>query len=261
MTRSTSTRPIALSALTLLTAAAVAGLALPSATAAVEPGTPQRDVHIGLDDDNARNPLVQPPGVVAKQHMDDTDILFGRGDDDLLIGRLGSDTLLGGPGSDILVGGPEHGASPSSDVLVGDLGDDVAVWSPGDGNDAFVGNEGYDTMVVGSLATNADGSPKLAWSHNRQIPRVRVDHLSEISCTLVPVPATSQPGFEYLLRIAVNGVPTATVRQKDIEQVLCPSAERGSVRVASLTTAYPAFRTVSLAAVRGLPGAIVAPSA
>lgn len=75
------------------------------------PGTPGKDVHIGLDNDNVDNPFVQPPGVAAKQHMDNTDILFGRGNDDLLIGKLGDDVLLGGKGSDILIGGPEGGST------------------------------------------------------------------------------------------------------------------------------------------------------
>ena len=85
------------------------------------PGTPGKDVHVGLDNDNADNPFVQPPGVAAKQHMDNTDILFGRGNDDLLIGKLGDDVLLGGKGSDILIGGPEGGSTPNSDVLFGEM--------------------------------------------------------------------------------------------------------------------------------------------
>src|SRR3954470_23668802 len=54
----------------------VAGLAT-SAGAVVEPGTPAKDVTVGLDNDNAANPFIQPPGVTAKQHMDNTDVLFG----------------------------------------------------------------------------------------------------------------------------------------------------------------------------------------
>src|SRR3954464_15084158 len=100
----------------------LAGLAT-SADAVVEPGTPAKDVTVGLDNDNASNPLIQPPGVTAKQHMDNTDVLFGRDNDDLLSGNLGSDTLLGGNDDDILIGGPEHGTQPNSDVLVGDDGD------------------------------------------------------------------------------------------------------------------------------------------
>src|SRR6188768_2824867 len=75
--------------------------------AAVVPGTDGPDVHFGADNDNADNPFIQPPGVSAKQHMDNTDIVFGRGGNDLLVGNLGSDTIPGGKGADILIGGPE----------------------------------------------------------------------------------------------------------------------------------------------------------
>src|SRR5690242_8698519 len=86
-----------LAAVTLATGAA-------TAMATVDPGTPGKDVHIGRDSDNATNPFIQPPAVAAPQHMNDTDLLFGRGNADLLVGGKGGDTLLGGPGPDILVG-------------------------------------------------------------------------------------------------------------------------------------------------------------
>ena len=81
----------------------------PPSTGLAAPGTPAKDVTFGRDDDNADNPFIQPPGVTAKQHMDNTDLLFGRANKDLLVGKLGDDTLLGGEGSDILIGGPEKG--------------------------------------------------------------------------------------------------------------------------------------------------------
>ena len=86
----------------------MAGTAVAS-TGLAAPGTPGKDVHFGGDDDNADNPFIQPPGVTAKQHMDNTDLLFGRENKDLLVGKLGDDTLLGGEDSDILIGGPEKG--------------------------------------------------------------------------------------------------------------------------------------------------------
>ena len=106
------------------------GLAAAS-SALIQPGTPARDVTIGLDNDTADNQFIQPPGV-PPAHMNGTDVLFGRDNQDLLIGNRGSDTLLGGSGGDILVGGPDRGPAPGNDVLVGDLGNDIAVWSPGD---------------------------------------------------------------------------------------------------------------------------------
>ena len=106
------------------------------------PGTSAKDVTVGGDNDNADNPFIQPPGVTAKQHMDNTDVLFGRGNHDLLIGKLGGDTLLGGKRNDILIGGPEKGSAPNSDVLVGEEGNDINIWAPGDGSDAFAGDKG-----------------------------------------------------------------------------------------------------------------------
>ena len=78
----------------IVTGISISGVA---AVATMAPGTPAKDVTAGLDNDNAANTFIQPPGVVAKQHMDNTDVLFGRGNDDLLRGNLGDDVLVAGP--------------------------------------------------------------------------------------------------------------------------------------------------------------------
>ena len=134
-----------------------------TSTGLAAPGTPGRTSHFGLDNDNADNPFIQPPGVTAKQHMDNTDVLFGRANDDLLIGKLGGDTLLGGEDDDILVGGPEKAATPNSDVLIGEEGDDINIWAPGDGSDAFIGNEGKDTMIFAPFVEKSNGDLLLTW--------------------------------------------------------------------------------------------------
>ena len=85
-----------------------------AATSLTFPGTPGKDVHIGGDNDNADNAFIQPPGVVAKQHMDNTDVLFGRANDDLLIGKLGDDTLLGAPTPTSWSAAPRRGPSPTA---------------------------------------------------------------------------------------------------------------------------------------------------
>jgi hypothetical protein len=228
--------------------------------AAVEPGTPDRDVHIGADDDNASNPFIQPPGVSAPQHMNDTDLLFGRGNADLLVGGKGGDTLLGGPGPDILVGGPDRGSDRRDDVLVGDDGDDVAVWSPGDGNDIVDGDDGTDTLVVGPVLTTVGGGLRLdTRTLNRAIPKVHLDGASNQTCQLVPVPESEHLGVQYLLRISVDGVLQNTLRLKQMEAVVCPGPYTGTARVADLTDGTASFSTVPVSAVRGLAGAIVAP--
>ena len=254
MLHTRTTVSIGVSSVVLAALAGIAGLTSTTASATVEPGTPARDVHIGDDDDNARNALIQPRGVTRPQHMSDTDILFGRANDDLLIGRHGSDTLLGGPGSDILVGGPDGGRTPRSDVSVGDTGDDIAIWGPGDGNDAFVANEGRDTMIFAPLVERANGSLVLTRHAGRKIPHVRIDHRPAYSCSIVKVPGS---GFQFLVRFRVNGTPVATVRQKDVERVLCPSPRSNHVNVANLTVRHPAFRGVRLQQVGGTAGAIL----
>ena len=237
-----------------------AGLAVAPASGLMAPGTGGKDVHIGTDNDNADNPFIQPPGVAAKQHMDNTDVLIGRGNDDLLIGNLGSDTLLGNSGDDILVGGPEAFQAPNSDVMLGERGDDINIWAPGDGSDAFVGAGGHDTMIFAPLETKADGSPKLVRKQHRKIPRVKIDGLPQFSCTIVKVPASQHLGFDFLIRFNVNDAPAVTVRQEAVERVFCPSPHAGHVLVADLAKANPTFKSRKLAKVPGVVGAIMAPT-
>ncbi len=252
-------RTTALAASVVGAGALVVGLAAGS-SGVILPGTPAKDVQVGLDNDNAANPFIQPPGVTAKQHMDNTDVLFGRDNDDLLIGNLGSDTLLAGADDDILIGGPEKTQAPNSDVLVGETGKDVNIWAPGDGSDAFIGNEGKDTMIFASFVENPDGSLLLTKDYGRKIPHVKIDAQPAFSCTVVPVPESEKLGAQFLVRFNVNGNPVVTVRQKDVEKVYCPSPEAGKAVVARLTGSDPTvFRTVSLDQVPGVVGAILAP--
>lgn len=237
----------------------IAGLA-GGATAVVEPGTPAKDVTAGRDNDNAANPFIQPPGVTAKQHMDNTDLLFGRDNDDLLIGNLGDDTLLGGADDDILVGGPERATAPNSDVLVGEEGDDINIWAPGDGSDAFAGNEDKDAMIFAPFVLDASGALLLTREHGRKIPHVDIDAQPTFTCTVVPVPDSENLGFQFLVRFNVNGTPVVTVRQKDVERVYCPSPTPGTAQVAKLDGDNPtSFRTVYLDRIRGTVGDILGP--
>jgi hypothetical protein len=252
------TSTLGLGAVALATASFACSALIP-ASAFLAPGTPAKDVHLGRDDDNAANTFVQPRGVAAQQHMDDTDVLVGRANDDLLVGNLGGDTLLGNGGADILVGGPERSAQPSGDVLLGEGGDDVNIWSPGDGSDAFVGHTGYDVMVFAPLLEASDGTVLLERSYGRRIPRVDIDGAPQFSCTIVPVPERRQLGFDFLVRFNVDDVPVATVRQERVESVYCPSPRDGHALVADLTATDPAFTTVRLDDVRGVVGAILAP--
>jgi hypothetical protein len=248
-----------------VSAVAIVAAALLAATAAnavaiSDPGTPGKDVHLGADNDNAANPFIQPPGVAAPQHMNDTDVLFGRGNADLLVGNQGGDTLLGGKGPDILVGGPDRGGERRDDVLISDDGDDVAIWSPGDGNDVVDGNGGTDTLVVGPVLTDGSGLRLDTTTLNRAIPKVNLAGATNQVCELVPVPESEHLGVQYLLRLSVEGGPLQnTLRLKEMESVVCPGPYAGTARVADLTAAQAAFSTVPVSAVHGLAGAIVAP--
>lgn len=242
-----------------IAAVAAATVITSNASATVVPGSARNDIAVGLDNDNAQNRFIQPLGVAAKQHMEDTDVLLGRGGDDLLLGRKGDDTLLGGLGHDILLGGPENFVAPNSDVIVGEEGHDVNVWAPGDGSDAYLGQEGWDQMIFGPLVKNANGSLKYEWRLGRWVPKVDIDGHPQFSCTIVRVPPTQRLGAQFLVRFNVNGVPAVTVRQKDVERVLCPSPYAGYVRVANLTDRNPAFVNRPIRAVGGIAGAIIAP--
>jgi hypothetical protein len=247
----------------LIAAAAAVGTLILGVSAASSaefaPGTAAKDVTVGKDNDNASNQLIQPPGVAASQHMDNTDVLFGRANDDLLIGRLGSDTLLGGGEDDILIGGPEKSSQPASDVLVGDGGNDISIWAPGDGNDAFAGNAGTDTMIFAPLAEKPGGDLLFSWFDHRRVPRVSIGEQPAFSCTVVKVPAAAGLGYEFLVRFSAGGVTVATVRHREVERVLCPSPLPGRARVADLTVTNPAFRDIEISAVQGTAGAILAP--
>ena len=258
-TSSTTRRPIRRAAVIgAVSATAVAGVAT-GAYASIAPGSPFNDVTLGADNDNAANPFVQPPGVTAKQHMDSTDVLFGRDGNDLLVGNLGGDTLVGGRGHDILAGGPERFVAPNSDVILGDEGNDVNIWAPGDGSDAYVGDVGFDDMVLAPFVTNADGFPKRQRWSGRQILRVDISKKPQFRCRIDRVPANQRLGAQYLVRFFAGGNLAVTIRLKDVERVLCPSPNDNRVRVARLDSAQPTrFLDVPLSSVRGVTGAIVA---
>jgi Ca2+-binding RTX toxin-like protein len=90
--------------------------------------------------------------LVFGQEGNDT-VIAGEGNDqvqggaghDLLIGDGGQDQLFGQDGNDTLYGGFRDGAA---DHLEGGTGDDTFVWSPGDGNDAFFGQQGKDMLEL-----------------------------------------------------------------------------------------------------------------
>ena len=112
---------------------------------------------------------------------------------------------------------------------------------------------------TGYGCVKADGSPILMSSHHRQVPRVRIDDDPSLTCTIAAFPSAPAPGFEYLIRLTLDGVPTATVREKEAERVICPGPRPGTVLVAVPHGSHPTFRTHALSTIGGVVGSIVNP--
>jgi hypothetical protein len=249
----TSRRRTAIAGLAVLAAALLAA----SATAALQLGGPGRDVLIGRDNDNAANTFIQPAGVAAKQHLDNTDIIRGGPRGDLLLGLKGGDLLDGAQGDDILIGGVEKGQAPNSDLVSGDVGNDVNIWAPGDGSDAFEGGRGYDTHITAPLVLDAAGNVALFPAGYRQVPHVKIDSQTT-SCTIERVPESENLGFEFVTRfLNSSGGIVVTIRLQDVEQVLCPSPNPGMLRVAYLDASTPAFVERPISELSGLVADVV----
>lgn len=244
-------RGVSLVALGIL-AAVLAGLLqdglirpAPRTEAAFLEGGPGPQVLIGRDDDNPDNPIIQPPGTAANQSLNNADVLLGGGGNDVLIGLLGSDTILGNASDDIIVGGTEQGVTPNSDIMFGNLGDDVSIWAPGDGSDAFIGGPGRDAQVFGVIdrdpVTNVPTLTGRAPGFPFGVPTAEVTN-SPGFCTLEQV---SDPalGYELLVRFFVRatGALAVTIRLTEVEQVFCTSQAGGAITFADLTRDRPQF--------------------
>ncbi|AZZ92629.1 calcium-binding protein [Hahella sp. KA22] len=84
------------------------------------------------------------------------DQIYGTEENDILIGGLGIDVLFGYDGDDIIIGGTEDFNSFNRDRAFGGKGNDIFVWTPGDGNDFFDGGEGQDILVIGLIGESQD---------------------------------------------------------------------------------------------------------
>jgi hypothetical protein len=228
-------------------------LGSPSPTqAAFIKGGQAPQVLIGTDEDNVTNPASQPPGVLANQSLNNTDVLEGGKGNDIIIGLLGSDVMLGNDGKDILVGGPDPGA-PNSDIMFGGAGADVNLWAPGDGSEAFIGGPGRDALVFGVTDRNA-GVPILSSplpDFPFGIPTANVSGQGGF-CTVEP--ADPESGYEFLVKFFVRatGNLAVTVRTREVEQLFCTSTAGGSITFADLSQASPLLNEVSLSDVQRL---------
>jgi hypothetical protein len=246
--------------LTLLASAMLVGPFSPArpADAALQEGDFRPQVIVGRDDDNFANPIIDAdPG--AGQNMQNADILAGAGANDVLIGRLGNDLLLAGLGDDILIGGPDSpppGSDKILDLLFGEGGNDVAIWSPIDGAEAFVGGPGRDALVIGQLDLDPakERTPSLtgrARGFPRGIPTADVKGISGATCAVERVPDDATLGYEFLVRYIEpeTGRIRATIRLTEVEQVFCPGPRSvhglGQILYADLTADQPGFVPVS----------------
>jgi hypothetical protein len=215
--------------------------------AGVQIGTNATDVLIGLDDDNATNPAIQPadPADLANQSLDNADVLLGRNGDDVLIGLLGSDVMDGGPGSDILIGGTEQGNLPNGDTMIGGDGNDIALWRGGDGSEAFVGGRGVDALIFGTIDKDASNVPVLSSVTGRHaksgLPTADLTGQGGF-CTLERV-TDPDFGYEFLVRffLRATGRLAVTLRTSKVEQVFCTSEAGRAITFADLTRPDPEF--------------------
>lgn len=247
-----SFRRVALTALIAAVASALLAVVIGppnQSQAALLEGGDGAQVLIGKDDDNLNNPTIQPPGVPVDQSLSNTDVLAGDSGNDVLIGLLGDDVLRGGPGRDFLVGGTEQFIKPNNDVIFGDGDDDVSIWAPGDGSDAFVGGGGRDAQVFGLIDRDDKNVPTLSGPverHPTGVPTANVSG-SPGFCTLERIEDEDSLDYEFLVRFFVRstGALAVTVRLSDAEQVFCTSEAGGRITFADLTRDDPQFVEVS----------------
>lgn len=221
-------------------------------------------VLVGPDDDNQANPVFQPGDSAINQTFENGDILQGESGPDVIIGLLGPDVILGGADSDILVGGPEGFIGPNKDVIFGNGGNDVNIWSPGDGSDAFIGGDGdFDAMVFGIFDRDGEGVPILSDSNLRRrtgIPTVNTSGLPGF-CVLEQV-SRRETGFDYLVRFFTfaDGLLKVTIRLRDVEQLFCSSPSGGAITYANLSAPMPSLDVITLdeaTEINALVGAII----
>jgi hypothetical protein len=173
-------------------------------------------------------------------------VIVARGQRNVLIGLLGNDVIHGGPGPDIIVGGTEQGSRPNSDVMFGNEGDDVNIWAPGDGSDAFLGGPGHHDALVVGVIDRANNVPTLTNPSPRfphGVPTANVSG-SPGFCTVEP---DTTLGYGFLARFFVRatGALAVTIRLSDVEFVFCTSQAGGRITVADLTQPNPQFVDVT----------------
>jgi hypothetical protein len=113
--------------------------------------------------------------------------------------------------------------------MFGGPGDDVNLWAPGDGSEAFFGGPGIDALIFGStdreggvgLPTHLPGVPGFP----QGIPTANVSGLSNF-CTVEPSPL---PAYDFLVRFRGAAGIIVTIRVRDVEAGILPPGWRHRV--------------------------------
>ena len=187
--------------LAIIAIAAGIGLSGTAAWGTVAPGTPGKDVTRARQ--RQRREHVHP---AARRHRQAAHGEHRRavrpGQRRPPAGNLGSDALVAGEGSDILMGGPENFTPTEQRRAPGREGNDINIWAPGDGSDAYVGDKGYDTMIFAPFVPRRTAHPS---SSGSTADGFRVS-TSRISRTSVRHRQGSgqQLGAQFLVRFEVS---------------------------------------------------------
>jgi hypothetical protein len=135
--------------------------------------------------------------------------------------------------------------------MFGGPGNDVNLWAPGDGSEAFIGGPGRDALIFGATDREGFSDPTTGVrlpilffgvpGFPQGIPRADVSGLSNF-CTVEDSPS---PAYQHLVRFRnAAGNILATVRVSQVEQVFC--SQGGAIAFADLTVRPPAFVVISL---------------
>ena len=133
--------------------------------------------------------------------------------------------------------------------MFGGPGNDVNLWAPGDGSEAFIGGPGLDAIVFAANDRDAVADPATGVrlptllfgvpGFPKGVITADVSGLGNF-CTIENSPS---PGYDFLVRFRsiATGNIAATVRVKDVEQVFCTGQGGASIAFADLTDPSPAF--------------------
>ena len=143
-------------------------------------------------------------------------------------------------------------------MLLGDAGNDINIWAPGDGSDAFVGDRGYDTMVFAPFVTRPNGDIRHQRSAGRLVPRVDISGKPGLTCEIVEVPPSEHLGEQFLVRFLVNGRDGGHGAPEGRRAGAVPQPGRRTGPGRRPHRHYPAFRSVRLTSLHGTLGTIVA---